>query len=109
MTSSEFQAHLGRNVTTLCHCWRVSLRDGTVLGFTDHDQALEVDGTEFAPESGFSASEARKSEGLGVDGMDVEGALSSQSWKASAAVSTSPAVARSSAAATPNWAMRVAA
>jgi len=77
MTSSEFQAHLGRNVTTLCHCWRVSLRDGTVLGFTDHDQALEVDGTEFAPESGFSASEARKSEGLGVDGMDVEGALSS--------------------------------
>lgn len=77
MTSPDFQAHLGRTVTTLCHCWRVTLRDGTVLGFTDHDRSLEADGTAFAPETGFTASEARAREGLGVDTMDVEGALSS--------------------------------
>lgn len=77
MISPEIQAHLGRTVTTLCHCWRVTLRDGTVFGFTDHDRALDVDGTEFAPESGFTASEAREREGLGVDTVDVEGALSS--------------------------------
>lgn len=77
MTSPELQAHLGRTVTTLCHCWRVRLRDGTVFGFTDHDRALTVDGDDFAPESGFTGSEARAREGLGIDTMDVEGALSS--------------------------------
>ena len=77
MTSPEFQAHLGRKVTTLCHCWRVTLRDGTVFGFTDHDRGLVVDGGEFAPETGFTGSEARQQEGLGIDTMDVEGALSS--------------------------------
>lgn len=77
MTDPEFQAHLRRGVTTLCHCWRVRLRDGTVFGFTDHDRALTVDGTDFAPESGFTGSEAREREGLGIGTVDVEGALSS--------------------------------
>lgn len=77
MTSPKFQAHLARTVTTLCYCWRVSLRDGTVFGFTDHDRAIDVDGTEFAPQTGFSASEARRSEGLGIDTTDMEGMLSS--------------------------------
>jgi len=77
MISPEFQAHLQRRVTTLCHCWRVTLHDGTVFGFTDHDRAVSVDGTDFAPESGFTGSEARESQGLGIDTMDVEGALSS--------------------------------
>lgn len=77
MTSPVFTTHLQATATTLCYCWRVSLRDGTVLGFTDHDRALVVDGAEFAPETGFSASEARRSEGLGIDTADVEGVLSS--------------------------------
>jgi len=74
---TAFGTHLQATVTTLCYCWRVSLRDGTVFGFTDHDRALVLDGTEFAPETGFSASEARRSEGLGIDTADVEGVLSS--------------------------------
>lgn len=74
---TAFDTHLQATVTTLCYCWRVSLRDGTVFGFTDHDAALVVDGTGFAPETGFSASEARRSEGLGIDTADVEGVLSS--------------------------------
>jgi uncharacterized phage protein (TIGR02218 family) len=77
MTSPEFQSHLAGTVTTLCYCWRLTLRDGTVFGFTDHDRAIEADGTEFAPQTGFSASEARRSEGLGIDTTDVEGMLSS--------------------------------
>lgn len=77
MTNPAFAAHLGGAITTLCYCWRVSLRDGTVFGFTDHDRRLQVDGTEFAPETGFSASEAKRSEGLTIDTIDVEGVLSS--------------------------------
>lgn len=69
--------HLEREVTTACHCWRLTRRDGVVCGFTDHDRALTVDGTLFEPESGFSATEARTTLGLSVDTVDVEGALSS--------------------------------
>jgi uncharacterized phage protein (TIGR02218 family) len=69
--------HLSGNLTTLCHCWRLTRRDGVVTGFTDHDRALVVDGTTFEPESGFSASEARDRLGLATDTVDIEGALSS--------------------------------
>jgi uncharacterized phage protein (TIGR02218 family) len=69
--------HLAREITTACHCWRLTRTDGTITGFTDHDRPLTVDGTVFEPETGFSASEARDTLGLAVDTVDVEGALSS--------------------------------
>jgi len=69
--------HLAGDVTTICHCWRLVRADGVTLGFTDHDRPLTVDGTLCRPDSGFGASEARRSLGLGVDTVDVEGALSS--------------------------------
>lgn len=74
---AALQAHLAGETTTLCHCWRLTRADGAVFGFTDHDRALAVDGTDFLPETGLTASEARESLGLAVDTVDVEGALSS--------------------------------
>ena len=73
----EFRAHLQGATTTLCHCWRVTRRDGRVAGYTDHDERLTVDGAVFQPESGFSASEARDRLGLSTDTVDIDGALSS--------------------------------
>lgn len=70
-------AHLGREVTTVCHCWRLTRKDGWTAGYTDHDRPLIVDGDAFAPQTGLSASEARDTLGLAVDTVDVEGALSS--------------------------------
>lgn len=75
--SQAFRAHLSGETTTLCHCWRVTRRDGNVAGYTDHDQPLMVDGTAFQPETGFSASEARDRLGLSTDTVDIDGALSS--------------------------------
>jgi uncharacterized phage protein (TIGR02218 family) len=69
--------HFAREVTTVCHCWRLTRKDRQVTGYTDHDRPLTVDGTAFEPQSGFSASEARDTLGLAVDTVDVEGALSS--------------------------------
>lgn len=63
--------------TTLCFCWRVTKKDGTALGFTDHDRMLSFGGTSFEPQSGFSQSEAQSSLGLAVDTAEIEGALSS--------------------------------
>ncbi len=69
--------HFTRDVTTVCHCWRLTRPDGVASGFTDHDLPLTVDGTLFEPQSGFSASEARETLGMAADTVDVEGALSS--------------------------------
>jgi len=75
--SGEFLSHLARDVTTLCHCWTVTRRDGAVLGFTDHDRALVVGGVACEPQTGMTASEARDAIGLAGDATEVEGALSS--------------------------------
>jgi hypothetical protein len=42
--SSALAQHLTGEVTTLATCWQITHRDGVVLGFTDHDRDLEVDG-----------------------------------------------------------------
>jgi uncharacterized phage protein (TIGR02218 family) len=70
-------AHLGREVTTVCHCWRLARTDGWVAGYTDHDRPLIVGAVPYAPQTGLAASEARDTLGLAVDTVDVEGALSS--------------------------------
>lgn len=75
--SSALVAHLESGATTLAWCWRVTRRDGVRLGFTDHDRALEFDGTVFDAATGFTASEIKDSLGLAVDNLDVESALSS--------------------------------
>ena len=70
-------AHLSQEITSVCHCWKLTRSDGVVLGFTDHNAALTVDGILYEPSSGFSASEARETLGLAASTVDVEGALSS--------------------------------
>lgn len=71
------QEHLDSSTTTLCWCWRVIRPDGTSLGFTDHDNNLEFDGTTFEAATGFSASDIESTVGLGVDNLDVESVLKS--------------------------------
>ena len=69
------QDHLDTGATTLAWCWKVERRDGTILGFTDHDLDLSFDGVTFGAASGFTASEVVSSLGLAVDNLEVEGAL----------------------------------
>ena len=51
------QDHLDSGATTLCWCWRLVRTDGPVLGFTDHDNDIEFNGTVYEAVSGFSAGE----------------------------------------------------
>lgn len=71
-------AHLAAGVTTLCQCWKLTLGDGTVMGFTGHDRAITFDGVTYEPESGFDASEDTNATGFAVGGLEVIGALSSE-------------------------------
>src|SRR3954470_23711206 len=55
---SALQTKLDSGVTTLARCWKLSRRDGVVMGFTDHDRDLVVGGVTFRAGTGFSSSEA---------------------------------------------------
>ncbi|MEP9352038.1 DUF2163 domain-containing protein [Xanthobacter sp. KR7-65] len=71
-----FAAHLAGGVTTLCRAWRITRRDGVVLGFTDHDRDLLVEGLTCLAASGISGSQSSSASGLAVTGAELSGALS---------------------------------
>ncbi|KEP71666.1 hypothetical protein DL1_01280 [Thioclava dalianensis] len=76
--SDALKAHLASGSSTVARAWAVTRSDGEVLGFTDHDRALEFAGIRFAPESGMTAKALAQGTGLAVDNSEVYGALSSE-------------------------------
>lgn len=71
------QAHLDSGATTLCNCWRLATAAGDVLGFTDHDRTLVIDGVTYEAQTGFAGSEIQSAVGLSVDNLEASGALRS--------------------------------
>lgn len=70
--------HLEGSATTLCFCWRLTRRDGTVQGFTDHDRDLAFADTLYRAASGFAASEVDEGDGLVATASNVAGGFSSE-------------------------------
>lgn len=73
---AELQAHLATGATSLCRCWKVTRKDGTVFGFTDHDRVLAFDGVTFKAGTGLDGAALQQSTGLNVDNTQAVGALS---------------------------------
>ena len=78
-TPSPLAAHTALGTTTLAHCWRVTLQNGTVLGFTDHDQPLTVGGVVYEAGTGFLPSAVQTQSRLAVDNQSMQGFLDSES------------------------------
>src|SRR3954453_6531406 len=76
---SALQAKLDSGITTLARCWKLSRRDGVVMGFTDHDRDLVIDGVSCRAGIGFPAAEATSRFDLSVNGAEISGALADQS------------------------------
>lgn len=74
---SLMQAVLDAGATTLARCWRVTRRDGAVLGFTDHDRDLAFDGVTYEAASGVNAGAVETATGLSADSHEIAGALAS--------------------------------
>jgi uncharacterized phage protein (TIGR02218 family) len=72
---AALQTRLDSGVTTLAQAWKLTRRDGAVLGFTDHDRNLLIDGVTYRAGTGFGASEASQRFDLSVDGGEIAGAL----------------------------------
>nr|BDD45282.1 hypothetical protein 5 [bacterium] len=81
--SSEFASHLASEVTTLATCWKLTRQDGTVLGFTDHSEAILYDSITYEASTGFTASSIESKSDFSVDNLDVEGMIDSSSIKES--------------------------
>jgi len=69
--------HLALGTTTVCRAWAVTRRDGTVMGFTDHDRDLSFDAITFRASTGVTAKALQQSTGLSVDNSEAVGALTS--------------------------------
>ncbi len=79
VAADALYAHLKSGNTTVCRAWSVKRRDGTVLGFTDHDRDLSFEGVMFRADSGLTARALQQTTGLAVDNSEALGALSDAS------------------------------
>lgn len=61
-------------VTTIANLWWLKRRDGFVLGLTDHDQPIELDGVIYRS-GGFAPSAVQSTSDLSVDNLESEGVL----------------------------------
>ncbi len=73
---SELLAHLQSGATTVARAWGIARRDGTRMGFTDHDRDLSFEGFDFRASTGLSASALEQGTGLAVDNSEAVGVLS---------------------------------
>lgn len=69
--------HLSCEVTTIVTCWKLSLIDGRVMGFTDHTSDLNIDSVLYIAASGFSPSAIENKDSFAVDNLDISGILDS--------------------------------
>jgi uncharacterized phage protein (TIGR02218 family) len=79
--STDFQSHLKSRSHQLCWLLRLDLKDGTVLGFTDHDQVLNFDdgdgAIDYRPDFGMALSNIQTGTGLDAGNFEVTFPISS--------------------------------
>lgn len=71
----EMAARIESGAATLCHVWLLTRADGLVLGFTDHDRDLDVDGVACRAASGWTAGVSEGSVGLSAGSAAAAGGL----------------------------------
>ena len=72
---NEMAARIESGAATLCHVWRLTRADGTVMGFTDHDRDLTVAGVVCRAASGWTAGAMEAAVGPQAGSAAVEGGL----------------------------------
>jgi len=64
-------SHFGLDVTTVTICYHILRKDGTELGFTDHDEDLTVSGLTYQSLAAADSSALKSMAGLSVDIADA--------------------------------------
>ena len=68
-------ARIESGASTMCHAWIVTLTDGARLGFTDQDEALEIDGVTCRADGGWTSGAAHQELGFEPGEASAEGML----------------------------------
>lgn len=69
-------------MTTLVNCWKVTRRDTTVQGFTDHDADLTIGGVTYKSAVGFVPSSVGRSTEITADTQQLVGIINSDDLSA---------------------------
>ena len=90
--SPQLKAHYQQATTTLAQCWKVTLSNGTVLGFTSNSANITFpppntayggvqvgSPVTYLAASGYTPSNIQSSSAMNVDNLECEGILSSPS------------------------------
>lgn len=77
--STELKEHIASEVSSLATCWKITRKDGVVMGFTSHDTQLEIDGLTYRAQTGITPTAVQTNSSLAVDNLEVEGMLSDDS------------------------------
>jgi uncharacterized phage protein (TIGR02218 family) len=64
-------------ITSTAYGWRLERRDGVTLGFTSHDNDVELDGLLYSSRPGMEPTSMVNSVGLDTDSMEISGSLAS--------------------------------
>lgn len=67
---------LKQSASTIVKCWRIERADGVVIGFTEHDRELVIDGETYSPTNAFSATAFTQSNDMSVNNIDVVALIS---------------------------------
>lgn len=69
-------------MTTLANCWKITRRDATVEGFTDHDRDLVISGVTYVSAAGYAPSAIERGSTLQADNQELVGVIDSDNLTA---------------------------
>lgn len=81
ITTTELNNHISGDVTTIATCWKLTLRNSSIIGFTDHDKDIVIDNINYKANTGMTASAVANNLDLSTDNMEIEGVLDSANIK----------------------------
>ncbi len=73
--STNLKNHIAQEVTTLCTCWKATLTNGTIYGFTDNVENIEYNGVLYIASTGFTPSAISTNASMAVDNLEVVGLI----------------------------------
>lgn len=73
---AAMQAALDSGVTSFARCVKIARADGVVLGFTEHDRDLVIEGVTYRANAALDAASVESPLGLAVSDTDLAGAIS---------------------------------
>ena len=75
---APLQTKLDTGIVTLATCWKLILLNTQILGFTDHDKDLIVDGVTYFAATGIAPTSLETRSDMSVDNLEIETILDSE-------------------------------